>query len=75
VEEPDLRDFFSKFGPIVSVWVARRPRGFGYVIFENEQDAERAIKEGDGESIHDERMRVEPARHRSVTMFFHRINL
>uniref|UniRef100_A0A090X7T9 Serine/arginine-rich splicing factor 10 n=2 Tax=Ixodes ricinus TaxID=34613 RepID=A0A090X7T9_IXORI len=43
----DLRSFFSKHGPLTDVYIpmdyhTRRPRGFGYVQFEDLRDAEDA---------------------------------
>ena len=61
-DKEDLESFFMKFGPVRSVWVARRPPGFAYVQFEKEEDAELAIREGNNGMIGNERIRVELAR-------------
>ena len=61
-DEADLNDFFSQWGNITKVWVARQPPGFGYVTFQNEEDAERALREGQGKSIRDEALKIEIAR-------------
>jgi small subunit ribosomal protein S18 len=53
VTDDQLRDYFSKFGNIVSCKVMTegfggRSRGFGFVEFENAEDAQKAIQETDG---------------------------
>ncbi|KAJ4824371.1 hypothetical protein Tsubulata_038226 [Turnera subulata] len=50
VTEHDLEDEFGKFGVIRSVWVARRPPGYGFIDFKDTRDAEDAIHELDGKS-------------------------
>lgn len=62
VEKEDLRDAFSKFGPLRDVWVARNPRGFGFVTFEESADADKAIDEANGMDIRGEKVTVELAR-------------
>ncbi|KAA0201442.1 hypothetical protein HAZT_HAZT004462 [Hyalella azteca] len=48
----ELEAAFSKYGPLVNVWVARNPPGFAFVEFEDPRDAEDATKALDGsESI------------------------
>lgn len=63
-EESDLRDFFSKWGELRTVWVARQPPGFGYVTFVNPTDAQRALFEGQGQCINGELIKLEAARGR-----------
>jgi len=58
-EKYDLEDAFSKYGPIRSSWVARRPPGFGFVEMEDERDARDAAKGLDGTRIAGNRVRVE----------------
>eukprot|EP00940_MAST-03C_sp_MAST-3C-sp2_P003485 g3485.t1 len=53
IEEEELRDVFSKFGNIEAIWVAHQPSGFAFVTFENEDDANKAIAEMDGQKIKD----------------------
>ena len=57
-EESDLRDFFSKWGELRTVWVARQPPGFGYVTFVNPTDAQRALFEGQGQCINSKQREV-----------------
>ncbi|XP_042212420.1 RNA-binding protein 1-like [Homarus americanus] len=39
----ELESAFSKYGPLVNVWVARNPPGFAFVEFEDPRDAEDSI--------------------------------
>ena len=45
IEDRDLEDAFSKYGKIMKVWVAHQPPGFAFIDFDDERDAEDAIKE------------------------------
>ena len=42
----------SYYGKLVSVWIARRPPGFGYIEFEDPRDAKDAIRDLDGRFDH-----------------------
>ena len=44
----ELENTFSKYGPLVNVWVARNPPGFAFVEFEDPRDAEDAVRALDG---------------------------
>lgn len=44
----DLEDSFSQYGRLTSVWVARNPPGFAFVEFEDNRDAEDAVRALDG---------------------------
>lgn len=44
----ELESAFSKYGPLVNVWVARNPPGFAFVEFEDPRDAEDAVRALDG---------------------------
>lgn len=46
--EKEIEKAFKDFGPIKSVWVARNPAGFAFVMFDDYRDAEDAVKELDG---------------------------
>nr|GFA05175.1 serine/arginine-rich splicing factor RSZ22A-like [Tanacetum cinerariifolium] len=48
VSEREIEDEFRTFGVIRSVWVARRPPGYGFVDFDDKRDAQDAIRELDG---------------------------
>ena len=51
--------FSSYYGPLRSVWVARNPPGFAFVEYEDDRDADDAIRGLDGSSICGGRVRVE----------------
>lgn len=63
-ENEDLRSYFSKYGIVTDTWVARRPRGFGYVTFEKEEDAAFALHNGQGDRIKGDAISLEYARPR-----------
>lgn len=44
----ELEEKFSKYGPLRSVWVARKPPGFAFVEFEDSRDAADAVRALDG---------------------------
>lgn len=50
VSEKELERVFREFGSVRSVWVARNPPGFAFVMFDDERDAEDAVKNLDGRS-------------------------
>jgi len=56
-KDDSLRSFFEQYGPITSASVVTerdnpsRSRGFGFVEFENESDADKAIAEADGKEL------------------------
>ena len=64
MEKEDLRQNFEQFGTIRDVWIARNPPGFGFVTYTNPDDAEKAIRDGNGMEIRGERVTVELARPR-----------
>ena len=51
MDDRDLEEAFTKFGRINKVWIARTPPGFGFVEYEDERDAEDAIKEMDNKCV------------------------
>ncbi|PVD33302.1 hypothetical protein C0Q70_04555 [Pomacea canaliculata] len=55
----ELEEKFSKYGPLRSVWVARKPPGFAFVEFEDSRDAADAVRALDGTRINGGRVRVE----------------
>jgi len=61
-EKRDVEDFFRGAGRIQSVWLARSPPGFGFVVFEDPRDASDAILDFDGRELMGRRVTVEPSR-------------
>ena len=51
VSKYELEDIFNRYGKLKNVWVARNPPGFAFVEFEDERDAEDAVKALDGTRI------------------------
>lgn len=64
VQKEDLEREFSKFGNLTKVWVARNPPGFAFIEFEDDQDANEAIKEMNGATINGSEIRVDISRGR-----------
>ncbi|CBY37839.1 unnamed protein product [Oikopleura dioica] len=66
-DKAELERAFSKYGEVISVWVARRPTGFAFVEMKEEDEAEDAVKSLDGREICGQRVRVEMRKsHRRV---------
>ncbi|KAK8725382.1 hypothetical protein OTU49_010832 [Cherax quadricarinatus] len=61
----ELESAFTKYGPLVNVWVARNPPGFAFVEFEDPRDAEDAVRALDGTRLCGVRVRVEMSTGRS----------
>lgn len=67
VTEDDLRALFMEFGSISEVNMITeggRPKGFAFVTFEEDVDAEAAAKELDGKDLKDRPLKVSIARPR-----------
>jgi len=58
----ELERQFEAFGPLREVWVARKPPGFGFILFEESRDADDALREMNGRYVCGGRIRVEYAR-------------
>ena len=58
IDEEELRDIFSKYGPIKSVSLKKKNSVFGFIEFQDSRDAESALKE-DGSEISGNKIRVE----------------
>uniref|UniRef100_G1QC37 RRM domain-containing protein n=1 Tax=Myotis lucifugus TaxID=59463 RepID=G1QC37_MYOLU len=58
-DETELERAFGYYGPLKSVWVARKPPGFAFVEFEDPRDAADAVRELDGRTLCGCRVRVE----------------
>ncbi|KAL6481751.1 hypothetical protein MHYP_G00098310 [Metynnis hypsauchen] len=62
--ERDLREVFSKYGPLSSVTIvydqqSRRSRGFAFVYFENREDSKEAKERANGMELDGRRIRVD----------------
>lgn len=57
--EKDLERAFSYYGPLRNVWVARNPPGFAFIEFEDQRDADDAVRALDGTTVCGVRVRVE----------------
>ncbi|XP_018581580.2 transformer-2 protein homolog beta-like isoform X2 [Scleropages formosus] len=62
--ERDLREVFSKYGPLSSVTIvydqqSRRSRGFAFVYFENQEDSREAKERANGMELDGRRIRVD----------------
>jgi len=62
LDDSKLRELFEKYGPIASCTVMRdhegKSRGFGFVSFEDPDDAEKAVNELDGYHIPDSELKL-----------------
>jgi cold-inducible RNA-binding protein len=73
--EAQLRDAFEPFGALRSVSIITdrmtgQPRGFGFVEYENADDAQRAIESLDGREVDGRTLNVNVARERQATPRF-----
>lgn len=62
----ELREAFSSFGEVTEAKViidryTRRSKGFGFVTFANEEDAQTAISEMNGKEVEGRELRVSEA--------------
>ncbi|GFQ65928.1 hypothetical protein TNCT_571541 [Trichonephila clavata] len=62
IEKEDLEREFSKFGTLNKVWVARNPPGFAFIEFEDDTEANEAIREMNGATINGSEIRVDISR-------------
>ena len=49
--EKEIERAFSYYGPLRSVWVAKNPPGFAFVEFEDNRDADDAVRGLDGTCV------------------------
>lgn len=67
VTSEELRDVFLEFGEIEDARVIRdhytkQSRGFAFITFKNEEDAKKAIAEGDGAELDGKPIKVSEAK-------------
>ena len=63
--DKDLERAFGYYGSLRSVWIARNPPGFAFVEFDDEKDADDAVRGLDGTTVCGSRVRVERSRGKS----------
>lgn len=66
-QREEIEEHFGKYGRLNDVWIARRPHGFGFVVFDDERDAKEAVRRLDGRRICGEVCKVEYARDRRTS--------
>eukprot|EP00441_Pelagodinium_beii_P041870 CAMPEP_0197631914 /NCGR_PEP_ID=MMETSP1338-20131121/8917_1 /TAXON_ID=43686 ORGANISM="Pelagodinium beii, Strain RCC1491" /NCGR_SAMPLE_ID=MMETSP1338 /ASSEMBLY_ACC=CAM_ASM_000754 /LENGTH=129 /DNA_ID=CAMNT_0043203455 /DNA_START=51 /DNA_END=441 /DNA_ORIENTATION=+ len=59
IDKGELEDMFKEFGNIADIWVARQPPGFAFITYDDERDAEDAVKALDGKNFHGQDLRVQ----------------
>jgi len=69
VTEEELQELFAAYGAVASAKVISdrdtgRPRGFGFVEMEQEEDARKAIESLDGQDFKGRNLKVNPAKPR-----------
>lgn len=69
VNNEGLKDMFSKFGEVMEAEVisdrtSGRSKGFGFVTFQNEEDAKKAIEEMNGKEVEGRKIVVNVAKPR-----------
>jgi len=64
ISKDDLEREFAQYGKLTDVWVAMNPPGYGFVTFDDPQDAEEAIRSLDGQDICGSRVKVAMSRGR-----------
>ncbi|MDP4039109.1 MAG: RNA-binding protein [Candidatus Pacearchaeota archaeon] len=69
VNNDTLKEMFSEFGAITEATVisdrfSGRSKGFGFVTFENEEDAKKAVSEMNEKEIEGRKLKVNEARAR-----------
>ena len=63
ITSPELKEVFEEFGEIVDAKVIKdrytgNCRGFGFITFKNDEDADKAIEEADGGELDGKKIRV-----------------
>lgn len=67
IDDAKLGEIFAEFGEVTEAKVitdkfSSRSKGFGFVTFKNDADAEKAIKAMDGKEFEDRQLKVNLAR-------------
>lgn len=65
----ELEREFSKYGRLSQVWVAQNPPGFAFLEFDDDRDADEAIRQMNGVVLNGSRLRVEYSRERGSRGF------
>ncbi|CAN7995358.1 unnamed protein product, partial [Ixodes hexagonus] len=65
----ELEREFSKYGHLSQVWVAQNPPGFAFLEFDDDRDADEAIRQMNGFVLNGCRLRVEYSRERGSRGF------
>ncbi|MDR0284596.1 MAG: RNA-binding protein [Propionibacteriaceae bacterium] len=71
-DDEGLHEFFAQFGTVATATVVRdrdsgRSRGFGFVEYDNDEEAARAIQEGEGAELDGRAITVNEARPREAS--------
>nr|XP_037272033.1 RNA-binding protein Rsf1-like isoform X1 [Rhipicephalus microplus] len=66
----DLEREFGKYGRLNQVWVAQNPPGFAFLEFDDDRDADEAIRNMNGVVLNGSRLRVEYSRERGGSRGF-----
>ncbi|KAL8584866.1 hypothetical protein ACOMHN_037571 [Nucella lapillus] len=61
----DIQEEFGRFGDIIDMWMPRTQPAIAFVVYRHREDAAKAIKRMDGETLHSRRIRVTLARPRN----------
>ncbi|MFQ5531916.1 MAG: RNA recognition motif domain-containing protein [Candidatus Nanoarchaeia archaeon] len=67
VDDAKLKEIFSAYGEVSEATVivdkySRRSKGFGFVTFENDADADKAVSEMNGKEVEGREVKVNEAR-------------
>ncbi|XP_066544370.1 protein boule-like [Amia ocellicauda] len=73
--ESDLRRFFSQFGPVKEVKIvsdrAGVSKGYGFVTFQTQEDAQKILQEADKVCFRDKRLNIGQAIRKQQMSFYH----
>ena len=74
VNEDDLKQLFEEYGEVSSVNLISdkytgQSKGFGFVVMENKEEAEKAIQELNGRDVDNREMKVNEARPKPDNFF------